>query len=75
MQIEQNGINQETVNRMELYRRILLQNGFSEPICQKERSLHWMFYKETTGNSAFVVNFTMTEWRLFMDLLLRLLLS
>lgn len=35
MQIEQNGINQETVNRMELYRRILLQNGFSEPICQK----------------------------------------
>lgn len=58
MQIEQNGINQETVNRMELYRRILLQNGFSEPICQKERSLHWMFYKETTGNSAFVVNLT-----------------
>ena len=58
MQIEQNGINQETVNRMELYRRILLQNGFFEPICQKERSLHWMFYKETTGNSAFVVNLT-----------------
>lgn len=58
MQTEQNGINQETVNRMELYRGILLQNGFSEPICQKERSLHWMFYKETTGNSAFVVNLT-----------------
>lgn len=58
MQTEQKGINQETINRMELYRRILLQNGFSEPICQKERSLHWMFYKETTGNSAFVVNLT-----------------
>ena len=28
MQTEQNGINQETVNRMELYRGILLQNGF-----------------------------------------------
>lgn len=39
MQTEQKGINQETINRMELYRRILLQNGFSEPICQKERSL------------------------------------
>ena len=58
MQTEQKGINQETINRMELYRRILLQNGFSEPICQKERSLHWMFYKETTGNSAFVLNLT-----------------
>lgn len=49
MQTEQKGINQETINRMELYRRILLQNGFSEPICQKERSLHWMFYKKQQG--------------------------
>ena len=30
MQIEQNGINQETVNRMELYRRILLQTDMSK---------------------------------------------
>ena len=57
MQIEQNGINQETVNRMELYRRILLQNGFSEPICQKERHCTGCFIKKQQGIAAFVVEF------------------
>ena len=46
MQTEQKGINQETINRMELYRRILLQNGFSEPICKKSGHCAGCFIKK-----------------------------
>lgn len=49
-------INKKTIEKMHEYREILLLNDFLEPTIRKSSSWHWLFYKQVTRLTAFIVN-------------------
>lgn len=51
-------INKEIMNQ---YREKLLANGFHEPKIQELSSKHWLFFKQVTRLTAFIVNLRETE--------------
>lgn len=46
----------ETVERMNKYRTLLLDAGMCEPTKRKSSVWHWRFYREETSLTAFIVN-------------------